>query len=335
MAGLEEKNCKTARGVNYRYYISPSESKDTSKPTILLLHGFPDSALLWKKMLPHLASLPNRLLIPDLLGYGGTDKPTDPKQYVPDSMAQDLIDIMDSENIDKVISTGHDWGSSMAQRFYNFHPDRTVALIMLSIAYIPPNKKQDFEIQAFNSKMTQIFGYPLYEYWNFFTSAEAPQIVDQNLDRFWEAFHGAGPVAMKEMFCVPGAFREYLTNRDIPRRKLRSYAEDDELKQEWMSTMKAGGMAAPFCWYRCKADGLSWESEKKVADENIKVNVPTLFVGCTEDNVGLPVLINQSKDAGLIPDLKVETLESGHHCPYEKPEEVAGMIKAFVEQKGL
>lgn len=49
------------------------------------------------------------LIVPDLLGYGGTDKPTDLESYVGSGHAQDIIDILDKEGIDKVIGVGHDW----------------------------------------------------------------------------------------------------------------------------------------------------------------------------------------------------------------------------------
>ena len=49
------------------------------------------------------------LLVPDMLGYGGTDKPQDPTSYKQSDMATDLIDILNAETVDKVIAIGHDW----------------------------------------------------------------------------------------------------------------------------------------------------------------------------------------------------------------------------------
>lgn len=48
------------------------------------------------------------MLAPDMLGYGGTDKPTDPAAYVPSLLTKDVIDILDAEKLDKVVSIGHD-----------------------------------------------------------------------------------------------------------------------------------------------------------------------------------------------------------------------------------
>jgi soluble epoxide hydrolase / lipid-phosphate phosphatase len=44
-----------------------------------------------------------------MLGYGGSDKATDPALYTPAGLAKDVIDILNAENVDKVIVAGHDW----------------------------------------------------------------------------------------------------------------------------------------------------------------------------------------------------------------------------------
>jgi soluble epoxide hydrolase / lipid-phosphate phosphatase len=44
-----------------------------------------------------------------MLGYGGTDKPTDPNLYRYDAIGKDLVDILDTEKLSKVIAVGHDW----------------------------------------------------------------------------------------------------------------------------------------------------------------------------------------------------------------------------------
>ncbi|KAJ7910298.1 Alpha/Beta hydrolase protein, partial [Mycena leptocephala] len=90
---------------NYSYYFSaPVEGK----PTLLFSHGFPTPAYLWAKQMAFLDPMGYGIVAPDLLGYGGTDKPTDPKFYVGSGLAQDAIDILDHENIDKTIAVGHD-----------------------------------------------------------------------------------------------------------------------------------------------------------------------------------------------------------------------------------
>lgn len=73
MESLQRRTINTSRGFTYSYYISEPVS---SKPTLLLQHGFPDDALLWNGIAAKLTQY--RLVVPDLLGYSGTSKPTDP-----------------------------------------------------------------------------------------------------------------------------------------------------------------------------------------------------------------------------------------------------------------
>lgn len=63
-------------------------------------------------MSAHLLDLPFKLIAPDLLGYAGTDKPTDPAEYRYDGLGKDEIDIIDAEKVSKVIAIGHDCKSN-------------------------------------------------------------------------------------------------------------------------------------------------------------------------------------------------------------------------------
>ena len=98
---------KTTRGLSYHYLrISPS---DASKPYILFLHGFPCTSQDWRKQIQYFSSQGFGVIAPDLLGYGGTDKPLDLAAYKFSLMTKDIIDILDVEKVEKCIVVGHDW----------------------------------------------------------------------------------------------------------------------------------------------------------------------------------------------------------------------------------
>lgn len=103
------KNHSTKRGISYHYYFSPAKD---AKPTLLFLHGFPSTSLDWKYQTSFFVARGFGVIVPDLLGYGGTDKPTEPKEYAMSLMCSDIIEILDEEKYskeNKVISIGHDW----------------------------------------------------------------------------------------------------------------------------------------------------------------------------------------------------------------------------------
>lgn len=287
-------------------------------------------------MVPTLSKLPNRLILPDLLGYGGTDKPTDPAAYAYHLMVRDIVDILDAEGIDKVVSLGHDHGVGTATRFYNHHPDRTAAVITMNVAYRPINKEQPFDLDAVNAMGKKAFGYTPFDYWYLFTAPDGPKILNENVDRLWDVAHANKFEDMRDIMCAPGGLRRYATDRSIPSIEIRAYSKDEKLKEEWIGRLKENRFEAPVCWYLALTQNHQFESDKKIKDDNIKVNVPMLYIGCDQDAVCRPELIKPPQEAGLLPDLTVEILEGVAHWPmYERPEETCRIIMDFVHNKGL
>lgn len=139
MDSLQEKHLDVKRGLRYRYYVS--KAGDTSMPALLLLHGWPDSAMVWQHVLPYLAELKLKIVVPDLLGYGGTSKPMDIKLYDYRRMSKDLVEILDTEGIKKVIPVGHDFGCWLTQRFQLLYTDRCVAAVHVGISYMREKKR--------------------------------------------------------------------------------------------------------------------------------------------------------------------------------------------------
>ena len=64
----------------------------------------------------------------------------------------------------KVIAIGHDWGSAVAARLYNYYPDRVAGLVCLNVVYLPPSAEK-FDLDAANEISKAVFGYPQYYYW--------------------------------------------------------------------------------------------------------------------------------------------------------------------------
>ena len=107
MDKLEKKTIDVSRGFTYTYYTS--RAKD-NKPTLLLIHGFPDSPDTYEEVIREYL-VPNGygVVAVNCLGYSGTSRPTDKESYSYQLLARDLKEIVDKEGLDKVISVGHDW----------------------------------------------------------------------------------------------------------------------------------------------------------------------------------------------------------------------------------
>ena len=104
-------------------------------PPLLLLHGYPETHLMWRKVAPRLAA-EFTLVIPDLRGYGDSSKPpSDPDHanYAKRALAQDQVETMAALGYDRFRVAGHDRGARVSHRLALDHPDRLERLALLDI----------------------------------------------------------------------------------------------------------------------------------------------------------------------------------------------------------
>ena len=106
-ASLE--NSKLTRLPNGTTYDSVLIDPKQDKAYLLFLHGFPSSSYDWRHQISFFSSLGYGVLAPDLLGYGGTDKPSQLEPYKLKQMSEDIIGLLDHHGIKEVIGVGHDW----------------------------------------------------------------------------------------------------------------------------------------------------------------------------------------------------------------------------------
>jgi haloacetate dehalogenase len=109
---------------------------EPERPALLLLHGFPQSHLMWRKVAPALSSRFN-VVVPDLRGYGDSDKPiasADLREYSKRAMAADLVAVMRALGHENFYVAGHDRGGRVAHRLAIDHPAVVKKLLLLDIA---------------------------------------------------------------------------------------------------------------------------------------------------------------------------------------------------------
>src|SRR5215470_12654455 len=87
-------------------------------PPLLLLHGYPQTHLMWRKLAPRLAQ-EFTVVVPDLRGYGDSSKPpagSDNTNYSKRALAQDQVETMAALGFDRFAVAGHDRGARVAHR---------------------------------------------------------------------------------------------------------------------------------------------------------------------------------------------------------------------------
>ncbi len=105
-------------------------------PPLLLLHGFPQSHVLWHRVAQQLAQ-DYFLVLPDLRGYGDSSKApglADHSNYSKRAMAADMVAVMDALGVGTFYLCGHDRGGRVAHRLAVDHPQRVKQLCLIDIA---------------------------------------------------------------------------------------------------------------------------------------------------------------------------------------------------------
>lgn len=104
-------------------------------PPLLLLHGHPQTHVMWHKVAPRLAQH-FTVVAADLRGYGQSSKPTtttDHEPYSKRAMARDQVEVMRQLGFEQFYVAGHDRGGRCAYRMALDHPDRILKLAVLDI----------------------------------------------------------------------------------------------------------------------------------------------------------------------------------------------------------
>lgn len=116
-------------GVGIEYDVTgPADGRP-----VVLLHGFPDSGRLWRNQVPVLVDAGFRVIVPDLRGYGRSDKPAEVDAYNLLFLAGDVLAVLDDAGVARAHVVGHDWGAALAWALGAMSADRVDHLVALSV----------------------------------------------------------------------------------------------------------------------------------------------------------------------------------------------------------
>jgi pimeloyl-ACP methyl ester carboxylesterase len=147
---------------------------------VLLIHGFPDSADLWRHQVNVLTAAGFRAIAPDLRGFGASGKPEAVEDYRLGRSVRDMVAILDALAIERAHVVGHDWGAGVAWALASLHPQRVDRLVAMSVGH--PGTRTERTLES-----RQRAWYTL-----LFQFAEAEALLsreDWKLFREWAATH--------------------------------------------------------------------------------------------------------------------------------------------------
>ena len=271
-----------------------------SGPPVLLMHGYPQTHVIWHHVAPMLAD-GYTVVLTDLRGYGDSAKPAssdDHATYSKRTMARDQHEVMCALGFDRYAVVGHDRGGRVGHRLALDHPDAVSALAVLDI--VPT-------LHTFRNADAH-FGLG-YFHWFFLAAGNGiPERLIGGDPEFWIRarmsirHHGGTPFD-------EAAMREYVRCFSSPE-AIHASCED----------------------YRAAAS-IDLEHDAADRDAGRKIGCPTLalwgsegFVGRTYDVLGIWNDYADSVDG--------EALPCDHYLPEEAPEATAERLRDFLGRHG-
>ncbi|WP_338060768.1 alpha/beta hydrolase [Streptomyces viridochromogenes] len=124
---MTELSISTDTGVFDAIAAGPPEGRP-----VLLLHGFPQTAMAWQRQIAALAAHGYRVVAPDQRGYSPGARPQRPEDYRMSLLVDDVVAITEELGWAAFDLVGHDWGGAVAWWTADAHPDRVRTLTVVS-----------------------------------------------------------------------------------------------------------------------------------------------------------------------------------------------------------
>ena len=115
---------------------------------VLMVHGNPTWSYLWRKVMRRLGGGGLRLVAPDLIGFGTSDKPLRASAHQLASHVEDVARAVDAIGVERFIAVGQDWGGPIACGVAERHASRVAGLVLGNTAALSPARP--FRSKAFH-----------------------------------------------------------------------------------------------------------------------------------------------------------------------------------------
>jgi len=267
----------------------------------MLLHGFPESHRTWRALAP---KLEDRFycVMPDQLGFAGSDRPQEEKAYETDKLIDVIFEVADSLGLETFALVGHDWGGAIAWAAALKEPERLTRLAII------------------NAPHPWIFQKSLIE-------DEAQREASQYITAFRTPGFEQSVEAMGYEAFFQKTFARHVDLAVIPE------AEKQEYLTEWS---QPGALTAMLNWYRASKlvvppPGVTVPLPDWLLKTFPKIHVPTLVIWGMKDAALLPVQLEGLDE--LIEDVRIVRLPgAGHFAPWEAPDAVAEALEPFLAE---
>ncbi|KAH8719276.1 Alpha/Beta hydrolase protein [Phaeosphaeriaceae sp. PMI808] len=317
---------KTANlnGQTYHYLYAEPKTGQYSQ-TVFLIHGWPDLSMGWRYQIPMLVDMGFRVVVPDMMGYGGTDAPAVPPNsislYGLKRASDDIAALAKEVGASRIVLGGHDWGGVVVWRAAAWYPDLVSHMFAVCTPYSVPQDKY-FSLEDLVKGPLPQFAYQLH-----LASGEVEKSVkdETSIRQFLSGLYGArGPNGEVAFEPEKGLLAENLPL--IGESKLLNGKVLDYYVKEYSKH----GIHPTLNWYRGRR--MNWEEEQDLLDKKV-IQQPVLFIQATFDSVLKPEMSKNME--AFVPNLTRGEVAATHWALTQKPDEVNTIVKDWLEKLGL
>ncbi|KAG2413081.1 hypothetical protein HFD88_010640 [Aspergillus terreus] len=308
-------------GKTYGYLLA--EPEGGYKNTVLLIHGFPNLSISWRRQIPTLLSMGFRVICPDCIGYGASDAPKDTlAPYTMKSHADDFKELIRSLSCEKVIVGGFDWGALLAYRLALWHPEVVSHLFTLCVPHVGiPTEWVDPETRV---KKDPSLAYTL-------------QFISGDVEKHSQTSDGVKHV-LNALYGGQLPNGDFGTSLDglkfdlIPHLERSILLDQDEL-EFYVHQFSKSGLAGPLNFYRCGQQNHEDDQvllQQRGQDE--KIHCPTMFIWPSKDLIITREMAESM--AKFVPDLTFKEITgASHFAMWERPAEVNKILRDWLACK--
>jgi haloalkane dehalogenase len=115
---------------------------------VVLLHGNPTWGFLYRDVIPPLLAAGHRVIVPDMIGFGLSEKPVNEHHHSLDGHSANLAALLQQLDLEKIILVCHDWGGPTGLSYALAHQDRIRGLVIMS-TWAWPQPPAEFHTRIF------------------------------------------------------------------------------------------------------------------------------------------------------------------------------------------
>ena len=271
-------------------------------PPVMLVHGFPESHRTWRDLVPLLGD-DLRLIMPDLRGFGASDKPHDVADYSTEILVADLFALADALDVDRFALVGHDWGGAIAWA--------------AAIGEVVSSRPRIERLAIINSPHPAIFQRSLIDH-------PEQRAASQYMNAFRTPGMEQGIARMGLETFFEKSFTKHVDLAAIPPEERAAYIAD------WG---QPSALTAMLNWYRASRIIVPAAGDEAAmpdwVDHVAKIRVPVRILWGLDDAALLPVQLENIGEIG--DDVTVFPLaDVGHFAPWQAPDQVAAALRPFL-----